>query len=166
MSLGRLAGKLGKFTLLLALVTLLTLFVPQLLGMKCYSVVSGSMTPSLPVGSAVYISADSPEQIQEGEIITYCTDQGKTMITHRVVENNREKQVFITKGDANNSSDPRPVKWENLQGKAVFCIPFAGYVLQFLGSRNGKLAAALFLLAGYLATEIFEGKTKKECEKN
>ena len=158
MNFGRLAGRLGQMTLLFVLTILFIFSVPSFGGLKCYSVVSGSMAPSLPVGSAVYIKSKSPEKIREGEIITDCTEQGKTVITHRVVESNREKQQFITKGDANNSCDPKPVSWKNLQGSVVFCIPFAGYALNFLGSRNGKLAAVFLLLACYLGTEFLKGK--------
>ena len=83
------------------------------------------------------------------------------MITHRVAENNKEKHFFVTKGDSNQYQDTKPVKWENLQGTVVFCIPFAGYVLNFTGSRTGKIAAVFFLFAIYLATEIFEGQIKR-----
>ena len=158
MSFGRLAGRRIKWMLLPVIIVFCLISFSWLGGLKCYSVVSGSMNPSVPVGSAIFIKARPPGEIRNGEIITYCMGQGKTVITHRVVENNKKKRQFITKGDANNSPDPKPVNWENLQGQVVFCVPFAGYVLNFLGTRNGKLAEVFLLLACYLATEIFEGK--------
>ena len=119
------------------------------------------MSPDLPVGSAIYVKEKEPEKVEKGEIITFTTEQGRTMITHRVAENNKEKHFFVTKGDSNQYQDTKPVKWENLQGTVVFCIPFAGYVLNFTGSRTGKIAAVFLLFAIYLATEIFEGQTKR-----
>ena len=103
--------------------------------------------PDLPVGSAIYVKEKEPEKVEKGEIITFTTEQGRTMITHRVAENNKEKHFFVTKGDSNQYQDTKPVKWENLQGTVVFCIPFAGYVLNFTGSRTGKIAAVFFLFA-------------------
>ena len=132
-------------------ILLVGLSFPQIYGMKCYSVMSGSMSPDLPVGSAIYVKEKEPEKVEKG----------RTMITHRVAENNKEKHFFVTKGDSNQYQDTKPVKWENLQGTVVFCIPFAGYVLNFTGSRTGKIAAVFFLFAIYLATEIFEGQTKR-----
>ena len=137
-----------KIIWVIFVILLVGLSFPQIYGMKCYSVMSGSMSPDLPVGSAIYVKEKEPEKVEKGEIITFTTEQGRTMITHRVAENNKEKHFFVTKG-------------ENLQGTVVFCIPFAGYVLNFTGSRTGKIAAVFFLFAIYLATEIFEGQTKR-----
>ena len=36
-------------------ILLVGLSFPQIYGMKCYSVMSGSMSPDLPVGSAIYV---------------------------------------------------------------------------------------------------------------
>ena len=46
---------------------------PQIYGMKCYSVMSGSMSPDLPVGSAIYVKEKEPEKVEKGEIITFTT---------------------------------------------------------------------------------------------
>lgn len=121
--------------------------------------------PALPVGSAVYIKKKAPEAIEKGEVITFTADKGETMITHRVVENNKEKQFFITKGDANDSQDIQPVKWKNVCGTVIFYVPFAGYILKFLGSGRGKAAVLFFLLAFSFCTEMSGGEAiKKESE--
>ena len=164
MRLKILGKSLLKILGIVFIMLLVGLSFPQIYGMKCYSVMSGSMSPDLPVGSAIYVKEKNPAEIEKGEIITFTTEQGRTMITHRVAENNKEEQFFVTKGDSNQYQDTKPVKWENLQGTVVLCIPFAGYVLNFMGSRMGKFAAIFFLLAFYLVTEIFEGQTKKESE--
>ena len=78
-------------------ILLVGLSFPQIYGMKCYSVMSGSMSPDLPVGSAIYVKEKEPEKVEKGEIITFTTEQGRTMITHRVAENNKEKHFFVTK---------------------------------------------------------------------
>lgn len=84
---------------------------PQILKMRCYTVVSGSMSPALPVGAAVYVKEKQPREIKKGEIITFF--EGETVITHRVMEIDENAQLFMTKGDANEKQDTQPVKWEN-----------------------------------------------------
>ena len=71
---------------------------PQILKMRCYTVVSGSMSPALPVGAAVYVKEKQPREIKKGEIITFF--EGETVITHRVMEIDENAQLFMTKGDA------------------------------------------------------------------
>ena len=157
--------KLEIWIMLVAAVLLLGLSFPQLYGMQCYAVASGSMTPVLKVGSAVYVKTKTPDQVKEGEIITFASDPGGILVTHRVVENNKEKQFFITKGDANDSQDIQPAKWENLCGTVAFSVPYAGYILKFLGNRKGKCAVLFFILAVFLCTEMSGGeKIKKESE--
>lgn len=117
------------------------------------------MSPALPVGSAVYVREKPPRKIKAGEIITFTG--GSTVITHRVIENDKGQQLFVTKGDANGQPDLKPVKWENVKGTVAFCIPYAGYVRLFLGTWKGKAAVLFFFLAFFLGMNIFEGVKKR-----
>ena len=153
---------IGNLIMLVTVVLLIGLSFPQLYGMEGYAVASGSMIPALGVGSAVYVKAKAPELVEQGEIITFTTDTGGVRITHRVVKNDKERQSFITKGDANESEDIQPVKWKNLCGTVVFSVPYAGYILKFLGSGNGKGAMLFFLLAISLCTEMSGGEIIKK----
>lgn len=48
---------------------------------------------------------------------------------------------------------------------SCFSVPYAGYILKFLGSGNGKGAVLFFLLAFSLCTEMSGGEIiKKERE--
>ena len=53
----------------LSLLTL-PLVLPRLLGFQVYSVLTPSMVPALPVGSAIYTKPCAPEGLKEGAIIT------------------------------------------------------------------------------------------------
>lgn len=99
--------------------------LPRLFGYEVYAVVSGSMEPQYLTGSIIFTKAVFPEQIQEGDCITYL--YGDSTVTHRVLIINGTEDVFITKGDANNAADP-PVSFDRLVGKATkLCIPLLGY---------------------------------------
>lgn len=55
--------------------------LPRLLGYEVYVVVSGSMEPAIPVGSALYVESVPPEEVEVGDVIAFY-DRG-AVITHR-----------------------------------------------------------------------------------
>lgn len=126
--------------------------LPRLFGYEVYAIVSGSMEPAVLTGSAVYVEHVWPEQVTEGDIITfYGGGNGDLVTTHRVMENRREKREFLTKGDANPQPDMLPRSYESLIGRVKWVIPYAGMVLEVISGLSGKfflglvLAAAVFL---------------------
>lgn len=65
----------------------------------------------------------SPKNIKVGDILVYKSNY-PTPIIHRVIEHNQN--TYITKGDNNRDKDPYTSK--ELIGKAVFRIPWLGYI--------------------------------------
>ena len=57
---------------------------------------------------------------KKGDIITF--HNGDTVVTHRVVK--KEKDIFITKGDANKTEDPVPAEASQIIGRVVFHLPY------------------------------------------
>ena len=99
---------------------------------------SGSMEPSIPVGSVV---VDRPAaSYAVGDVITFGKDT-KTQIptTHRVVgiSGSGADMTFTVKGDSNNAADPTVVKLSDIHGKVIFAIPYLGYILAFAKTRIG-----------------------------
>lgn len=99
------------------------LAVLRIRGISPYIVLSGSMEPGIPAGGIVFTDTGrrSPSA---GEVITYRIGEG--LVTHRVVR--KEKNVYITKGDANRGEDPVPVEPSRVMGTVVFSLPFLGYL--------------------------------------
>lgn len=127
-----------------AIAGLVTVFLlPRLFGYQPYVVISASMQQSFPVGSLIFVRDATPDEIQVGDPITFTT--GSMTITHRVMQIDSEKRVFITKGDSNNISEITP--FDNLKGKALnFCIPGLGYFASLFFSARGKILTAVVLL--------------------
>lgn len=100
--------------LVLALVAAaLPLTVPRLFGYQIFEILTTSMTPVLPVGSAIYVKACDPAQLEPGDIITYKLSSRTGLVeTHRVVENDTASQELVTKGDANAQADVYPVGYD------------------------------------------------------
>ena len=66
---GRFLDILGTLIMLVALLACLGLTVPRFVGIQSYVVVTGSMEPSIPVGSLVYAKPVEPETLQVGDVI-------------------------------------------------------------------------------------------------
>lgn len=119
---------------------------PLLLGWHPMAVLSGSMEPTYPVGSIVYVRGTSPQDVKAGEPVTFYLDDGKTVVTHRVVRVDAQKKVFYTKGDANPVEDGVATPYSRLIGSPVFDIPKIGYLATYLGTPQGRIILVTILV--------------------
>ena len=152
------------FYCLLALMLLLVFFLvqgrltgepPRVFGHQLYLVMSGSMSPAIEVGSVVAVKPVPPETISAGDIISFRGAEDRMLTTHRAVAVNSDNGLsFITKGDANEAADRNPVAAENVAGKVALAVPYAGYVLNFAGTRPGLLSMVLIPGALIIAFEV------------
>lgn len=146
---------LSMLILLAVVAVCIPMTVPRLMGYDVYVVVSGSMEPAIPVGSALYVESAAPEKVTAGEVIAFY-DRG-VVITHRVVENHVVEGEFITKGDANEENDLAPVPYASLIGRMARSVPFLGNMMAVCSGTKGKIylacgvvGAVLLLWAGSL----------------
>ena len=99
----------------------------------------------------VYAKQAQPEEIEAGDVIVfYGGHDSTTIITHRAVENHREDQELLTKGDANAENDMLPIAYHNLIGRVALSIPLLGFLLPLVTEFSGKLYLAGILGAGVL----------------
>ena len=147
--------------LLAVMAVALPFSVPKLFGYQIYNVLTQSMEPAMPVGSAIYVKRCDPQALRQGDVITFRLSEATGLVeTHRVVENDTQARQLITKGDANALPDVNPVSYERVVGKMVVCIPVLGTVSEMLHSGPGVTACvAIFALAIILWT--LADKTKK-----
>lgn len=142
----------------ICVISLIVNLVLFLTGIRPYIVVSGSMEPAIRTGSVTWVNTRiSTEELREGEILAFWGNQGG-MVLHRIVEVRSEG--FVTKGDANDVPDSAIVLKEQVRGKAVFSLPWLGYLLP----DKGKVPA-LFFLAGSIMLACIMKKTRKTGEK-
>lgn len=132
------------------------------LGMKSFTVLSGSMEPSIMTGSVIYTMKNLGYNLND--VITYKTATGQ-MVTHRIVAvENTGEVTYRTRGDANSAIDSTPITSDMIVGKTYFAIPFIGKVGAMLKDPKG-LFAVVFLPA--IIVILYELWTiKKEIEKN
>jgi signal peptidase len=139
--------------------------VPQTVGAtESYVVLSGSMEPAIQTGGVIYVYERSPENIEEGDVITFNAGGAQTEVTtHRVVEvvERDGTRMFVTKGDANENRDPAPVPPDAVVGVVpkqfgmLAAVPFVGHLLLFAQSQQG-IILLVFVPAGLLVvTELW-----------
>ena len=137
---------IGTGILLAVIAASLALTAPRLMGYEIYEIVSGSMEPEIPVGSAIYVEQSAPEDIQAGDIIAF--ESGDSVIAHRVVENQVVEGHFTTKGDANAEEDMQAVEYADLIGRVARHYPMLGELMRVYSSKVGKAYVIAFAACG------------------
>ncbi len=158
------SSALGALLIAAVILICLPLTVPRLMGYDVYTITSGSMEPKIPTGSLVYVKAAEPQDVAPEDVIVFLGGQdGGTVITHRVVENQEKDRAFITKGDANEANDVTPVPYERLLGRVERSVPVLGYFLPAVSTLQGKLSL-LGVLAAAVALRLLGGWLKRADE--
>ena len=114
---------------------------PFLWNVKFLIVLSGSMEPTMQVGSLAVIREVDPARLTVDDVITYETpDADGVRVTHRVIELAELEDgtpAFQTKGDANEAEDGYLVPAENVQGRLLLSVPYVGYTREFMETPLG-----------------------------
>lgn len=165
-------------TLLLILAVLLCVYVvAQVLrygyvnigGYSLFRVVTGSMEPTVPIGSLLVSKSVAMDAVQVGDIICFRAQESQIfgqMMTHRVVDITAAADgslLFVTKGDANLSSDGYFVAASNFVGKVVWYTgegSSLSTIFSFFTNKVGFLSC-IVLPCLLLASLIF-----RDCIKN
>ena len=101
---------------------------PSLFGFQIYSVETGSMVPTLPIGSSILVrQLRDGDQLAVGDVITFT--RGSSAVTHRIVElvvGDDGITRYQTKGDnPDNSLDPWLIEREDIRGIMIWHISLA-----------------------------------------
>jgi signal peptidase len=131
------------FTLILAIYVALAiliagLFLPRSVGYQVRLVETGSMVPTIPVGSAIFVKPEAAYKV--GDIITFQHQGDALPTTHRIVSATTTAAgvvEYATRGDANNANDWQPVAKSDVLGRVWLSLPYLGYVLNFIRTPLG-----------------------------
>lgn len=158
-------------TVLVAIVVLIAVFLmgSRIFGLRVFNVISGSMEPTYSVGDLIYVdeiyhgeiktTSQRVEKIERidamidsgelkvGDPITFVMNEGLVVGTHMIIEIDRENKCFKTQGEANDTPDQSPVKYENVIGKPLFAIPLVGYLSDALQNPPGMYIAIVLVAA-------------------
>ena len=89
--------------------------VPSFGGYCPFIIMTDSMVPTINSGDLVFDKVvTDPTQVQKGDVISFFdpASRNNSIVTHRVVKivSDSDGIAFTTKGDANNTEDPVPVR--------------------------------------------------------
>ncbi len=153
--------KIIENTVFVFLLFVLTIAISPVLPFKSvprtYTVVSGSMEPTIKTGSIVLTTPVDPTTIMAGDIVAFTSpSNSKDTILHRVVGIKSTSPLrFQTKGDNNNTADAWDLMDVGILGKHVFAIPYIGHIAAFIRTPVGfgiliVIPALLFIISQIL----------------
>lgn len=123
--------------------TLFAAVAPQLAGYRSFTVRSGSMTPAIETGDVVVTRPISPLSARVGDVVTFVDPEGTgKLFSHRVqsVRAVGDEVAFVTRGDANTSTERWRVFATGSIGRVAYRIPKIGYALSWIDSGPARLA--------------------------
>lgn len=147
----------------------------QLNDQRILLVTSGSMEPYFRAGDAVVVQRISdPSQLRINQVASFYPATSNQLVTHRIIDlksfpvleqdestgrmepvydadgNPVMQEYIITKGDANDHTDPNATPWTNVRGIVLSVEPGWGAILNWAHSPQGRfvmLVPPLVLLA-------------------
>lgn len=163
--LGHTARLLVAVTALAVIAAVVALVaVPRAMGWMPLTVLSGSMEPTIPVGSQVVVDPIEDDadvaRIKVGDVVTFMPwPDDQTLVTHRVVTRSvgTDGAVTVTtQGDANDAADGLDLTERELRAVVRYHVPYAGYVAQLLdrGQKSLGIAAVVGGLGVYAAGQL------------
>lgn len=160
---------LSTLILIILLILAGILFLPRLAGCQEFAVLSGSMEPTIPVGSLVCDKKPDVSALKVGDIVTYQLS-GDTLVTHRIIEIDDFSQNVTTQGDANNVADGSPVPYSNIIGVYAFHVPYLGYLSIYgktpLGITGICVVLILIILLNFLPDALSSDEKKEKEQKD
>lgn len=148
--------------------------ITSIMGYMPLNIQSESMEPTINKGDMIITKKAEFDELKVNDVIAYLSREQDTtiIITHRIVDINKDTKEIITKGDNNSTNDGSPVIESNFVGKYNNVkIPILGSVLTFLQSQVGFfifIIIPLFILFIYqlykFITTIMEEKKKELIE--
>lgn len=149
------------FLLPVMIFTVIASRVPIVGNIQSFIVLTGSMEPTLPVGSLIYTQKAKTYKI--GDVIAFKNSSDVT-VTHRIVDivNKNGSISYKTKGDANNTDDSALVPYDKVLGRNFLMILYIGYFIDFLRTPLGFVSLIIFPTTVFVVFEIWNFKTELE----
>ena len=138
--------------LILGFVLCAMILVPRITGAQTYTVLTGSMEPSIAPGALVVVTPTPADQLAAGDVITFQPYSGNpAVVTHRITgiyyDTSGQMRIY-TQGDANNIGDDWALVPEQVRGKLWYSVPQLGRLNVLMTGETR--AVAITVVAGGL----------------
>jgi signal peptidase len=141
---------------------------PTALGLRSFTVLTGSMRPGLQVGDVVVEELVTPEQLRLGDVVTFSSpDAPRRLITHRVrsVAIRDGVAAVRTRGDANTTGEAWSIGTSQRLGRVVRRVPAIGYVAVYSRrpiARVLLLVLPALMLGGWALRAIWRADRRRD----
>ncbi|WP_264886686.1 signal peptidase I [Dietzia sp. NCCP-2495] len=126
------------FAVLAALVV-----VPRIAGATPYTVLSGSMEPTLSPADLIVVKPVPADELRAGDVITFQIESDNPAVnTHRITQLAYDAQGQLriqTQGDANSIPDSDLLVPGQVRGKLWYSVPYLGYANNLLSGENRQV---------------------------
>lgn len=136
--------------------------VPSINGIKTFCIISGSMEPQIQINDIVIVKEVPETEINIGDIISF--NVNGEIITHRIIEIEKgqyNKNLYITKGDANNVEDEEKITYEQIEGKYINKISKVGKIVFALKNKTTLVIVLVILILLYVIDQKSNNKKIK-----
>ncbi len=140
--------------------------IPSVFGYKPFMVLSGSMETKIHKGDLIISKNVNPSTLKIDDIIAFRDSEG-TVTTHRIIDivNNDGQNLFITKGDNNNTQDQNLVEYKDVEGVYVLRIPGVGSIMDSLSEPTTIIIILLAITLIFVIGFTISTKKQRELER-
>ena len=148
----RLFRWVSNIAVALVLICAILLVGVQVVGLKPYAVLSGSMEPTYHVGSLIYVRKIDPADVTVGMPLTFVVNEDLLVATHRVVDiekvTMRQEQVLDEQGNPVLDEDGNPLTQDVQLDEPV-------YYFQTKGDANEAVDGSPVYYKNIVGTPVF-----------
>lgn len=157
-------------TVIVILAVLIAVFLmgSRLIGFGVYSISNDGLAPQYNKGDLIYVQTVDPVKVQNGDVLTFVSDEKLNVDTKTVVEIDASCEHFYTEATINGEKTPTVVYFKNIIGTPIFKIPLLGYVFDFVQNPPGvyiAIAVGILLIAAIILPDFLAKRKKNEEEK-
>ena len=122
--------------------------VPDIMGIKPFIVLTGSMEPVINAGDLVIVKEVKENELKINDIIAFRYTKEDVVLIHRIVgiEENEGKILFTTKGDSNETEDKLNIEYKNIEGIYSFRLNGIGTIAMFIKTQPGIAISLLTIV--------------------
>lgn len=153
-------------SILLALA--LTIIIALIIGFRPIIINGGSMLPTLDYNDIIVVYKPAQNEFKVGDILTYQFGKNGPLVTHRIIEIDKDGYFFTQGDNPNNSADEYPISYNyeegkpTVVGKTYYALRVTGQIVHWLMIIPNLIS----LIAGVFMIYGLNKATREFCDKN
>lgn len=141
--------------------------VPDIMGIKPFIVLTGSMEPTIKAGDLVIVKEVELQELKQGDIIAFRHTKEDVVLIHRIVRKDTKdgKTILKTKGDNNKTEDEFSVEYKDVEGIYVIRFNQLGTIAMFIRSTQGLIISVLSIITIFFLWQLIKSLKREKVAK-